>query len=48
MPASNVEIVRAFAEQWNAGVRGVPTEVFDPAVELESPFSSVVGEPYRG
>ncbi len=44
----NVEIVRALAERWNTGDRTVAREYLDPAVELESPFSSVVGEPYRG
>jgi ketosteroid isomerase-like protein len=48
MSQENVEIVRALVDHWNAGVRSVVTEYFDPAVELESPFSSVSGEPYRG
>jgi hypothetical protein len=45
-----VEIVRAIIERWNAGERSVETlpDYFDPAIELESPLSSVVGEPYRG
>jgi hypothetical protein len=43
-------MVRALFERWNAGDHGVEIfpEYFDPAIELESPFSSVVGEPYRG
>jgi ketosteroid isomerase-like protein len=44
----NVEITRALYEQWNAGDRRDPAEYCDPDVELESPFSSVAGEPYRG
>src|SRR4030095_14785411 len=48
MQQENVAIVRALVDNWNAGVRSVPTEYVDPAVELESPFSSVSGEPYRG
>ena len=48
MSQQNAEIVRALVDHWNAGVRSVVTEYFDPAVELESPFSSVSGEPYRG
>jgi ketosteroid isomerase-like protein len=48
MPQENVEMVRALYERWNAGDRSDPAEYCDPAVELESPFSSVVGEPYRG
>jgi hypothetical protein len=45
-----LEIVRALFERWdegNHGVEAVPY-FFDPAIELESPFSSVMGEPYRG
>ncbi len=48
MSQENVEVVRALVDHWNAGVRSVLTEYLDPAVELESPFSSVSGEPYRG
>ena len=50
MPRDRVEIVRVLFEIWNAGDHGVGIfpEYFDPAIELESPFSSVVGEPYRG
>jgi SnoaL-like protein len=45
-----VETVRALFERWNAGDHGSEAiaEFFDPAIELESPFSSVRGEPYRG
>ncbi len=48
MSKENVEVVRALVELWNAGVREVPTEYLDPGIELETPFSSVSGEPYRG
>src|SRR5690348_2389564 len=48
MSQKNAEVVRALVDNWNAGVRSVPTEYLDPAVELESPFSSVSGTPYRG
>ncbi len=50
MSRDRVETVRALFERWNAGDHGVESfpEFFDPAIELESPFSSVVGEPYRG
>jgi ketosteroid isomerase-like protein len=48
MSQENVEIVRALVDHWNADVRSLVTEYFDPAVELESPLSSVSGEPYRG
>ena len=48
MTQENVEAARALVKLWNEGTRSVPTEYFDPAVELESPFSSLVGEPYRG
>jgi ketosteroid isomerase-like protein len=45
-----VELVRAMLRLWNAGDRdfAVLPEYMDPTIELESPFSSVVGEPYRG
>jgi len=45
-----VDIVRALFERWNAGDHGneLFPEYFDPAIELESPLASVVGEPYRG
>lgn len=50
MPRENVEIVRALTERWNAGGRDLErsSEDVDPAVELESPLSSLAGEPYRG
>ncbi len=48
MSEQNVEVVRALVELWNAGVREIPTEHLDPRIELETPFSSVSGEPYRG
>jgi hypothetical protein len=48
MSQENVEIVRALVDHWNMGVRSALTEYLDPAVELESPLSSVSGTPYRG
>jgi ketosteroid isomerase-like protein len=45
---SNVEVVRALTDLWNEGERSVPSQYLDRAVEVESPFSSVTGEPYRG
>jgi ketosteroid isomerase-like protein len=48
VPSTNASVVQALNELWNRGVRSVPTEYFDPAFELESPFASVSGEPYRG
>ncbi len=50
MSQENVELVRAMHALWNTGERRVddlPVYV-DADVELDSPFSSVVGEPYRG
>jgi ketosteroid isomerase-like protein len=46
----NVEVVRTLIEQWNAGDRDLErsSEYLDPAIELESPLSSLAGEPYRG
>jgi len=50
MSRRRVDIARALFERWNAGDRGneLFPEYFDPAIELESPLSSVGGEPYRG
>ena len=48
MSQENVEVVRAIFERWNAGDRTVAQEYLDPAVEAETPFSSVSGTPYRG
>jgi ketosteroid isomerase-like protein len=44
----NARAVRALVEYWNAGGRRVPAEFLDPEVVLETPFSSVSGESYRG
>jgi ketosteroid isomerase-like protein len=41
-------VVRAIFERWEAGDHSVPTKHLDPAVEFETPISSVSGEPYRG
>jgi ketosteroid isomerase-like protein len=48
MSQRNVEMTHALYERWNSGDRTDPADYCDPAVELESPFSSVNGEPYRG
>ena len=48
MSHENVAIVREVFALWNAGDRSIRSEYLDPAVELESPLSSVSGEPYRG
>ena len=49
MSRENVETFNALVEVWNAGGRSFAmAELFDLDVVLESPFSSVVGEPYRG
>jgi ketosteroid isomerase-like protein len=48
MSQGRVEMVRAIFDRWDAGDHSVPTEILDPAVEFETPFSSVSGEPYRG
>jgi hypothetical protein len=50
MSWDHAEIVGAIIDRWNAGERRVESlsRYFDPAIELESPLSSVVGEPYRG
>jgi ketosteroid isomerase-like protein len=49
MSQENVQIVRALFEARSAGLDfSSSATYFDPAIELESPLSSVVGEPYRG
>jgi hypothetical protein len=48
MSRENVETVRRLAEHWNGGDHRLPPELLDPAIELESPLSSVRGESYRG
>src|SRR5438445_7712317 len=50
MSQENVEAVRTLLERWNSGdrdMRRLP-EYLDPAIRLESPLSSVGGEPYQG
>jgi hypothetical protein len=46
----HLEVVQELIERWNRGDRdtGAIGDYLDPAVELESPFSSLAGEPYRG
>ena len=50
MSQENVEMVRALIDRWNEGERRLSAfrQGVDPEAELESPFASVVGEPYRG
>jgi ketosteroid isomerase-like protein len=49
MSQQNLDIVRAVFESRNAGLSfGSVAKYFDPGIELESPFSSIVGPPYRG
>jgi ketosteroid isomerase-like protein len=46
----HVELVRTLIEFWNGGERDLAklSSYLDPGIELESPFSSLFGEPYRG
>jgi ketosteroid isomerase-like protein len=48
MSQENLEAIRSLIEHFNAGGRTVPVELLDPDFELETPFSSVSGAPYRG
>jgi hypothetical protein len=46
-----VELIREVIELWNRRDHrglGELSRLVDPAIELESPFASVAGEPYRG
>jgi hypothetical protein len=42
------QIMRVLVKRWNEGVRSAEAELIHPAIEIESPFSSVAGKPYRG
>ena len=50
MSADRVELVRSLFDLWNAGQHDAAAfpDYFDPAIELESPFSSIRGAPYQG
>ena len=48
MPGESATAVRTLYARWNAGDRGHLEEFCAPTIVLESPFSSVAGEPYRG
>lgn len=50
MSQQNVQLLRLLIERWNAGGRELQPVAghLDAAVELDSPFSSVAGAPYRG
>ena len=50
MGQRHVAIVEALIERWNRGEHDAAAigNHVDPAVELESPLSSLAGEPYRG
>jgi hypothetical protein len=49
MSRQHSDTVRAITDLWNAGDRtsNEIEQYFDPAIEMETPLSSVVGEPYR-
>jgi ketosteroid isomerase-like protein len=50
MADQNLQAVRALIDAWNRGDRDFERlhDYFAPTVSLESPLSSVSGEPYRG
>jgi ketosteroid isomerase-like protein len=50
MSRENLQAVRALIDAWNSGDRDFERlgAYFAPSVSLESPLSSVSGEPYRG
>ena len=50
MSQENADVVRLLVARWNAGEHA-PDAIADyvaPSFELESPFSTLAGEPYRG
>jgi hypothetical protein len=50
VPGAHDGAIRALLALWNEGVRdyAAVSDYLDPAIELESPFSVLSGEPYRG
>jgi len=49
MSAENVEVVWRAMEWWGRAQRDrVPTDIFDPDIEIWGRLSAVAGEPYRG
>lgn len=48
MSQEQIDVLRTVFELWNADDYDAILEHLDPAVQLESPLSSVAGEPYRG
>jgi hypothetical protein len=51
MSDDRAEMLRELVARWNSGHRGsaiLLAERYDPAIELQSPLSSLAGEPYRG
>lgn len=48
--SDRTDLARSALELWNTGARGVEdfAPYCDPECELESPFSALAGEPYRG
>jgi hypothetical protein len=50
MSQEKAETVRALIRGWASRDRGLAElpRYLHPAIELDSPFSSVIGEPYRG
>ena len=48
MPEEKVELLRLMVEHWNAGDDEAALGMLDPEIELETPFSLLTGEAYRG
>jgi ketosteroid isomerase-like protein len=48
MSEVNLEAARAAVEAWNEGRAEDVVELLHPAVEIETPFSSLAGTPYVG
>ncbi len=48
MSEANLDTARAAVEAWNEGRAEEVVELLHPAVEIETPFSSLAGTPYVG
>jgi len=48
MAHEDIALLWRVIERWNAGDEDLTLAVLDPEIELQTPFSSLAGRPYRG